>query len=438
MGTLKRLFGTKQFWFSFVAACVPAFILEPLAEQWLGPNSEGSHSSIFDVHYLYRKRVTGGWRGAPIARYTAIVEIREGREPSWAGLTSVCKQRGFIAALIRAIDKARPNAIVIDKYFEEKTCPVTSEGTQSLLKAVNEISRNTAIVVGRTEKPIGTPDRVVWAPSVSFTPGKDGKIVEADITLDQDTRQVPLEWEVWDDAAAKAGEYKYSLALQGALARESGLLEEQPRLKKLIQRHEDPYTSFIEEKPIPTVSANTLLFGDRIVPEQGWQHSIIDHPDEASKAKLRGKIVVIGEYRSDIDQHTTEMGEVPGYVLQANYIESILDQRYFEPAYWLWNVIAGLLIFSLFHIVLIACEELLGQKSKIIFVACSLGAIAITLLLAYGALLLVVVFSGWYVDPINVSATAIWVLILHGLFYGVGDVHRAHAAAVASAEGGIP
>jgi len=41
---------------------------------------------------------------------------------------------------------------------------------------------------------------------------------------------------------------------------------------------------------------------------------------------MRGHIVIIGEYSREMF-FDTELGPLPGVVLQANYIESLLDDR---------------------------------------------------------------------------------------------------------------
>jgi CHASE2 domain-containing sensor protein len=46
---------------------------------------------------------------------------------------------------------------------------------------------------------------------------------------------------------------------------------------------------------------------------------------------LRGKIVLIAENSDREDQYNTVIGLVPGYLLHANYIEALLDDRYFSP-----------------------------------------------------------------------------------------------------------
>ncbi|MGA7926678.1 MAG: CHASE2 domain-containing protein, partial [Candidatus Sulfotelmatobacter sp.] len=73
--------------------------------------------------------------------------------------------------------------------------------------------------------------------------------------------------------------------------------------------------------------------------------------------EIRGNIVLIGE-RTDRDQHNTVNGKMPGYELQANYIEALLDDRYFTPVnsgLELALAVAGILaIILIFEI----CDEL--------------------------------------------------------------------------------
>jgi CHASE2 domain-containing sensor protein len=40
---------------------------------------------------------------------------------------------------------------------------------------------------------------------------------------------------------------------------------------------------------------------------------------------------MVGEFGNKHDLHETVLGEVPGVVLQANYVESQLDDRYLKP-----------------------------------------------------------------------------------------------------------
>jgi len=55
----------------------------------------------------------------------------------------------------------------------------------------------------------------------------------------------------------------------------------------------------------------------------------------------------------DMDSHFSVVGEVPGYILQANYVEALLDGRYFRAVAGWVNYVAGFLIYLAFHWVLI-------------------------------------------------------------------------------------
>src|SRR5205807_673579 len=54
---------------------------------------------------------------------------------------------------------------------------------------------------------------------------------------------------------------------------------------------------------------------------------LLKSADSIDRRHLRHRIVVIGDLASDM--RMSVIGRVPGVILQANYIESLLDQRYF-------------------------------------------------------------------------------------------------------------
>jgi len=60
---------------------------------------------------------------------------------------------------------------------------------------------------------------------------------------------------------------------------------------------------------------------------------------------LLRRIVVLGDAQQD--PHDTVVGHVPGVVLQANYIESLLDERYFKGLGFVSGTIAALVCIGL-------------------------------------------------------------------------------------------
>src|SRR4029077_18701774 len=53
---------------------------------------------------------------------------------------------------------------------------------------------------------------------------------------------------------------------------------------------------------------------------------------------LVGQVILIGQ-DSIGDQHLLFGQQLPGFYLQANYIESLLDGRYLKPIGGIWNLI---------------------------------------------------------------------------------------------------
>ena len=62
--------------------------------------------------------------------------------------------------------------------------------------------------------------------------------------------------------------------------------------------------------------------------------------------------MVIGEDIPEMDHHDTVVGNMPGYILQANYIESLLDDRLIRPVPEAINLTYGLLIYAIFEWIL--------------------------------------------------------------------------------------
>jgi hypothetical protein len=96
-------------------------------------------------------------------------------------------------------------------------------------------------------------------------------------------------------------------------------------LRSLLYEGRHPYSSFTARKDLPTASAASIYCLDP--PEQ----SVIDcsRVSPARDFDLTGRIAVIGDASGDT--HESVLGEVPGVVLHANYIEALLDDRYYIP-----------------------------------------------------------------------------------------------------------
>jgi hypothetical protein len=105
------------------------------------------------------------------------------------------------------------------------------------------------------------------------------------------------------------------------------------------------------------------------------------------KSLFRGKVTVIGELDYS-DYHSTVVGNTPGYVLQANYVESLLDDRLILPVPEWVDLLTGLGIFLLYERFF---DSFRGYRS----VLAVLGLFIFTTLIVY----LAVNLLGYYLNP---------------------------------------
>lgn len=386
-------FRQAWFWIAFFVACLFIYLVEHWAEDLIQSGEHpGFARSVFGISAFYQSIVTAGPR-KPKPRFTAVVEINSGKDPAVPDLYSLCEQRRFLGKLISSIANAAPSVIVIDKYFTPRLCPQIYQldgnslsGTDLLLRAINGISKTIPIVVGRRVKP---ESRDLY-PAIAFLSDQDHVLYEGIINIDRDSRKLPLKWKVQDD---KVGQYKESkrvwhktLALSVAEAFDQRLLNKHTRLRKLLDEGVHPFISFLQGPQFEVFPAGQVLKG----------------PVSITRG-LRGKIVIVGEVHPDADRHESVVGNVPGVILQANYIEALLDERYFEPIPWL-DYALGFLIFASFQWVLVRHYQPLWQA-----VAWGLGIIAIAIVLLY----LLATLGGWYVNPVAVGFMALVIWYTH-------------------------
>ncbi len=137
--------------------------------------------------------------------------------------------------------------------------------------------------------------------------------------LDCDTRKIPVVWRsrlYTQDGSIANSSAVPTISLAAARAYDDTIDQQ---LAAAFRRRQNPFTSFAVEEKFRPVMARDILAGP--VPRNKWN--------------LASKIVVVGDYSGDI--HESALGPVPGYVLQANYVESLLDDRYFFGLGPLWT-----------------------------------------------------------------------------------------------------
>jgi CHASE2 domain-containing sensor protein len=411
-GVIPRLPG--RFWLAFAAACVGALAVEHLSQRVIrsdDPRQAGLAQSVFDLSGFYQRLVSAGPR-KPAARFTTIVEIDGDSDPDVVGLFNLCRQREFLARLVRGVARGSPALIVIDKYFRHDACAEDDPGTVALRAAIDDVGRSTAVVVGRR---IAVEARDAPLLPALLRPRPGLRLSDGIVNLDPDSRRLPLQWPVRPpaDEGPGAPAWRPTLAVAAARAYDSELLARSPRLARLIDHHAHPYISFLTPEKFTRLPAGGVAC--RHGAREGGD--CVQRAPESELERLRHRIVIIGERSGDVDEHRSVIGLVPGYVLQANYVEALLDERYFEPAPWL-DYVLGLGIFAALELVLVVFH---ASAWRIVVGIASV--VAGTMLVLY----LVLVHVGWYVNPLPVSALALVIQLTHLLFDRARRLTREHA-----------
>lgn len=358
-------------------------------------DSGGVAQATFTISGLYEKVVAAP--RSPIPHYTFVVEINPDADPGSIGMLDLCGQRRMMAALVEHIAAAHPAAIVIDKYFGEKACP--DNINENLAAAMTEINKKIPVVIGRRI----VTDENYLQPSYLSGIG----LREAIVNIDEDTRKLPLKWQVFPSKADKDRDtrevMRETLALAAAQAYAKGQLEaEHPRLAKLLNPVRHPYISFLsldQYKPY-RMSAGFVLCGRKV---QAGEDAAACPASSSELGALNGKIVVIGEI-TEQDVKSTVVGRMPGVFLQANFIEALLDDRYYEGSALL-NYVFGFVFVVLLEAILMFFGKSLWKV---------LAAAAVLLIAMYFLISIVISNFQMYVNPIPFIVAALLIRALAG------------------------
>lgn len=400
LAALKRSY-TLRVPVLFLLACALSYVsehyIEHLSEQ--GKDHPGVTQSLFNMRGLYQY-VVASWPRRLVPRYTVIVEIDPENDPTAVSLHNICDQREFLSRFVSTLAKYEPKVIVIDKFFTELGCKSDHPSTIALQRAIADVSRPIVVGLRIDEHAIPSKNREAW-PVVNALGFPDApKIREAIINIDNDSRRLAFGWSIIrrENSAPK---WQNAVALQAALDHDPNLFKNNPSLKELVDRRKHPYLSLIPRDRFPTYLTGDVLCNTPLQDEY-VKRACRDYKKRSIDLEyIRGRIAVIGEVHRDMDVHFTTIGRVPGFVLQANYVEALLDERYFKPVpHWV-DYLIGFVFF-------VAIEFALHQKSPIRCIVGVIGATAITLLILF----LTVRFLGYYVNPVTVSALVLGIKLV--------------------------
>jgi CHASE2 domain-containing sensor protein len=416
---LRRL--TLRFWLTFALATALVEGGQLMFEHALASEERPSAyvDSLFALTGLYQRVLSAPRR--PVVRHIAIVEIDPQKDLQGISASNICVERDFLAKLLTDIAEAHPALIVVDKSFGKTTCPADDPGTRALLTTAAEIKKSgVGLIVGlRTRSLPSTPQQhtttgvsAVLDPTLDFG---DGNALHAIINIAKDNRRLPLQWRVYETKTADTPVVKDTLALAAARSYEPYLLEKSPLLRTILDSGEQPFIGFLDTDhfSLHRYYAGHVVCGAQVQPDTAWADCSND-----PVAGLRNKIVLVAERDLDRDQHhSTTIGNVPGFYLQANYIEALLDDRYFRQGGHVLDFASGFVFLVLLELILIVYH---GRLAATIFLIGAMTAVT------YAAIYLTIMHIGWYIDPVPLGATAVTIKVLH-LFYGLVREERSVA-----------
>ena len=360
----------------------------------------------------YSRIVAGGYRRVRSRRVTVITLDDEIDPPTV--MNNVCEQRSYLAKLLQQLSSAGAAVIVVDKYFGSESCNKNDKNTAELIAAVKASS--VPIVVGMATHAPKSPKAnscLVVTNSLDF--GQKARssaqppapeVSQGLTRLNADVRKVPLNWFVYrSDKSFAAGDAPVdnefeTLSFQAASLVDPGLKDDRD-LRDLRAADRHPFTSFIAPDALQQANAAAVLCSGSYRQQMHDRYSIdcAAHPFDA--ASIRGQILVVGESSGARDRHRLFDNDVPGVYLQANYIESLLDDRYFKPVPR--AVDFGLFVAWLVFVYVIFWSPMAPWKSLLVSVA-----VGLTILLA----IMVAAFVKGYYPVLGVQVLGVVALIL--------------------------
>lgn len=399
MSEAPRKRSGARFWLFFPVICVAAFLLEHLAEAWVYGDHPGVGSrTLFNIGALYHLVVAGDAR-FEYPSHATLLELNK-TEDAPISVHAYCEQRELMAGLIEAVTRAHPSVIVVDKYYDPLECR-EHRGTDALIAAVTAAARRTPVIVGLVT--YNDSGQLEAGPNLDLCAAEAGcpNLHYALVDLDVDTRRLPLGFPVENGDGQSA--WRESLALAASRSHRPELVSLPTRMQLLLSRRDHPFSSLVDPAHFKRRFA-----GDVLCASWSGKRDAIAACDSrsATRAKERdfvGRVVVIGDNDGERDLHRTRFGVLPGFVLQANYIEAILDQRYLI-SYPILDYIAGFAFFGLCYYVFMS--------------GVALGA-GLVILLAGSAVMMLCIIAiaasplGIYLDPKTINLFALVVLLGH-------------------------
>ena len=403
---------TWRFIAHFTIACLLTYGLE----RWLHyavEESGQSHNfltqSLFELASFYHRVVTASPR-KPTPRFTSLVTLSERASPRGINMTNICYERQFLGELLKSLSNAHPNVVMIDKYFGPSACSDgdSDPGTRNLFDGVQALCRSHAtVIVGRkvNDEARTKTERLVYPldPTLAFN-FPMACVAEGVLNMDLDLRRVVL-W--WPNVGPVSNSQlpPPTVALAAATAA-SPMFLGTGRLASWTPNSPSPYVSFVQSGQFDAYNMAARDLVCKANGPQDWRACSDDEIGPKIRSLIQGRVVVIGEDFPEVDRHETVVGNLPGYILQANYIESLLDDRLIRPMPALSKVPEILNVDVLVGFLIFFCFEYLAWHYHHHRVK-ALAWITVLFLGAVLTIYLSVSLLGYYLDPATVCLLAV-------------------------------
>ena len=370
----KQLF-KRKWWLLLV------YILLLLAPMLFEQSSEffgiGECENIPLTVKLFHQRLCTAGYFKPRVHFTRLITLSKKSEP----IEDKCEGREFLAKLLLRLKDMGPAVVVIDKWYSPGICR-NSPGTASLKSAILQLSEKVPIVLGEDSDTLdelranadpnlskllqdGFTEKDQLANEPVLVPENGKTIFYGLVRLNCDTRRIPLKWQVYLDEESVRQKHRVSLPSLSLTAATILDKEVGENLRVFLNRGEHPLTNFLTDDRFKPVHGMQIVCGTAPPSSEGWRGCNQAAGDDFD---VKNKVVVIGEYSSD-DEHRSVIGEIPGVVVQANYIEALLGDRYFR-SHWL-DIALTILSFGLIYLLFERSKSPnVGLLSALILVFC--------------------------------------------------------------------
>ena len=286
-------------------------------------------------------------------------------------------------------------------------------GTAALQQGIRALCDDgSPVVVGRLAVQPDAHQYPTVEPGLDLPTTTDPCTVASGIlNTNPDTRRIPLTWYCQRLGGKPNDPQPYAgLALAAARTMDPNLEHANQRLAEFVRSATHPFTSFMtaEQWADYRLTAGEALCSHAVREYGTWQICASTPLTQKTRTQVHSRAVIIGEMSPYEDRHDAVVGNVPGYVLQANFLEAILDDRLFSPMSASVNYTAGFIFFALFEYLL----EGIGERGPIRTAFALLGLIAASALVIY----FMILHLGLYLNPAAVSVIFVIIRISSLIF----------------------